>query len=94
MVLRKDKLPTLCQISTKPNTFRSGEEGYTSVVDDGVWGKTCIKFEECIKYLCNASNKQYTSLPIGRGAQRGGGSLGDQRGWGAQRGEDLLTTYA
>jgi hypothetical protein len=31
--------------------------------DDGVWGKTRIKFEQCIKYLYNDSNKQYASLP-------------------------------
>jgi hypothetical protein len=31
----KDKSPTLHQISTKPNTSGSGEEGCTSVVVDG-----------------------------------------------------------
>jgi hypothetical protein len=35
MVLRKDKLPTLRKISTKPNTSGSGEEGCTSVIIDG-----------------------------------------------------------
>jgi hypothetical protein len=60
--------------------------------DDRVWDKTCIKFEQYIKYLYNASNKQYASLPEGQGARRGRGSLGDRRGWGAQGGEDLLTT--
>jgi hypothetical protein len=44
--------------------------------------------------LDNASNKQYASLLVGRGARRGGGSLGDQRGGGGggQAGEDLRTT--
>jgi hypothetical protein len=40
--------------------------------NDGVSGKTCIKLEQCIKYLYNASNKQHASLPVGRGARRGG----------------------
>jgi hypothetical protein len=62
--------------------------------DNGVSGKTYIKFEQCIKYMYNASNKQYASLPAGRGARRGGGSLGDWRGGGAQGGEDLLITCA
>jgi hypothetical protein len=35
-------------------------------------------------------DKQYESLPRGRGGQRGR-SLGDRRGGGAQGGEDLLT---
>jgi hypothetical protein len=42
MVLRKDKLPTLHQISTmhqrqksKPNKLGSDEEGHTSVIDGG-----------------------------------------------------------
>jgi hypothetical protein len=29
--------------------------------DNGVRAKTYIKFEQCIKYLYNASNKQYAS---------------------------------
>jgi hypothetical protein len=63
MVFRKDKLPTLHQISTmhesrksKSNTSESDEEGRTSVIDGGkdvaqrrVWGKNYINFEQCIK---------------------------------------------
>jgi hypothetical protein len=40
--------------------------------DNGVSGKTCIKFEQSIKYLYNASNKQHASLTVGREACRGG----------------------
>jgi hypothetical protein len=42
--------------------------------------------------LSNASNKQYASLHAGCGAQRGGGSQGDQRSGGVQGSEDLLNT--
>jgi hypothetical protein len=52
---------------------------------------TTGSMEKPASNLDNASNKQYASLPVGRGARRGGGSLGDQRGGGAQAGEDLQT---
>jgi hypothetical protein len=58
--------------------------------DDGNCSKNYITFEQSIKYLYNASNKQYASLPAGWGALRAGGSRGDQRGGGAQGGEEDL----
>jgi hypothetical protein len=79
MVLRKDKLPTLCRISTRPNTSGSGEEGCTSVVDDSECGMTMGSRAKPALNLNNASNKQYASLHAGRGAQRGGEPQGDGR---------------
>jgi hypothetical protein len=55
---------------------------------------TTRSMEKPVSNLSNASNKQYASLPAGFGGQRGRGSHGDQRGGGAQGGEDLLTTCA
>jgi hypothetical protein len=56
--------------------------------DDGRCGNNCMTFEQSIKYVYNASNKQYASLPVGQGARRAGGSRGDRRGRGAQGGEE------
>jgi hypothetical protein len=48
--------------------------------DDGRCGNNCITFEQSIKYLHNASNKQYASLLASREARRAGGRRGDRRG--------------
>jgi hypothetical protein len=56
MVLRKDKLLTLCQISSKPNTSGSREEGYTSVVDDSECGMMTGSRAKPASNLNSASN--------------------------------------